>query len=289
MVKETQARTLLNTFRQPDPWFGLRFSMNLYRGCQHQCVYCDSRSQCYGIEDFSDIQVKANALDLLHKELARKRIKGTIGTGSMHDPYIPIEAELNMTGRALEIIAQHRYPVHVTTKSDLVLRDLDTLRAVGQVYAAVSFTVTTADDNLCQKLEPGAPPASRRFQAMATLAAAGILTGVTMMPILPFIEDTEQNVTELVEQAASSGAHYVLPMFGMTMRDRQRAYYYEALDRLFPGVRTKYERMYGDRYVCTSPREARLAQVFRELCDKHGVATRIPFYGAESHEQLRLL
>jgi len=289
MVKETQARTILNTFRQLDSWFGLRFSMNLYRGCQHQCVYCDSRSQCYGIEDFGDIHVKANALDLLDKELARKRTKGTIGTGSMHDPYMPIEAELNMTGRALEIIARHRFPVHVTTKSDLVLRDLDALRAAGQVYVAVSFTVTTADDELCQKLEPGAPPASRRFRAMAALAAHGILTGVTMMPILPLIEDTEQNVREIVERAASSGAHYVLPMFGMTMRDRQRTYYYEALDRLFPGVRTKYERMYGDRYVCTSPREAMLARIFQELCHKHGVASRIPFYHAESHEQLRLL
>jgi DNA repair photolyase len=130
MVTEIQARVLLSSHPKPDPWFGIRYTMNLYRGCQHQCIYCDSRSECYRIENFADIQVKVNALDLLRKELPRKRTKGTIGTGSMNDPYMPIEAERNLTGRALGIIAQHQFPVHIITKSDLVVRDLATLQTI---------------------------------------------------------------------------------------------------------------------------------------------------------------
>ena len=128
MIKEITAKTLLSSAKQPDPWFGIKYTMNLYRGCQHQCIYCDSRSECYQIEDFDhDVLVKANALDLLRDELPRKRVKGTVGTGSMNDPYMPLEAKLNLTGRALEIIADHRFPVHVITKSDLVVRDADIL------------------------------------------------------------------------------------------------------------------------------------------------------------------
>ena len=128
MIKEITAKVLLNPVKQPDDWFGLKYNMNLYRGCQHQCIYCDSRSECYQIENFKDVLVKVNAIDLLRKELASKRVKGTVGTGAMQDPYTPSEARLNMTGQALEVIAQFRFPVHVITKSDLVLRDLDTLR-----------------------------------------------------------------------------------------------------------------------------------------------------------------
>jgi DNA repair photolyase len=225
----------------------------------------------------------------LQRELARKRIKGTIGTGSMNDPYRPIEAERNLTGRALEIIARFGFPVHVLTKSDLVLRDLETLHEISQVYAAVSFTITTADDDLGKRVEPGAPLVSRRFKAMERLAANGILTGITLMPVLPFIEDSKENITSIVTQAHAVGAGYILPAFGMTLRDRQRAYYYAKLDRLFPGLRTRYERTFGDRYECTSPKAARLEQVFRELCDRYGIATRIPAYQAKRHTQLRLL
>ena len=225
MIKEITAKTLLSSAKQPDPWFGIKYTMNLYRGCQHQCIYCDSRSECYQIEDFDhDVLVKANALDLLREELPRKRVKGTVGTGSMNDPYMPLEAKLNLTGRALEIIADHRFPVHVITKSDLVVRDADILADIGRVYAAVSFTVTAADDDLSRKLEPGAPPTSKRFAALAALAARGIYTGVTMMPILPFIEDNAENIAGIVAQAAAAGASYIMPAFGMTLRDRQRAY-----------------------------------------------------------------
>lgn len=289
MIKEIQAKVLLSRVKQPDPWFGLSYSMNLYRGCQHQCIYCDSRSACYQIENFRDIVVKVNAPQLLRKELARKRSKGTVGTGSMNDPYMPLEKKYNLTGQALRILAEFRFPVHVITKSDLVLKDLESLLTISQVYAAVSFTITTADDDLGKKVEPGAPPVSRRFQAMATLAGHGILTGVTMMPILPFLEDNEENVTRIVVQAAASGASYIIPWFGMTLRDRQRAYYYRKLERLFPGQRQRYDARYGDRYDCRSDKARQLERLFLDLCDQYSIAPTISPYRIEKAKQLPLL
>src|SRR5512145_617941 len=161
MIREVTAKTLLSSAKRPDPWFGIKYTMNLYRGCPHQCIYCDSRSECYQIENFTDVLVKVNAIDLLKKELPRKRVIGTIGTGSMSDPYQPVEAARRLTAQALEVIAEQRFPLHALTKSDLVVRDLDTLQHIAQVYAAVSFTITTADDELGRKVEPGAPLVSR--------------------------------------------------------------------------------------------------------------------------------
>ncbi len=289
MIKEITAKTLLATVRQPDPWFGLKYNFNLYRGCQHQCIYCDSRSECYQIENFAgEVLVKVNALELLEKELTKKRLKGTIGTGSMNDPYMPLEARLNLTGRALEIIARHAFPVHIITKGTLVLRDLSTLQQISRTYAAVSFTITTADDALSKKLEPGAPPASERFAALRQLSAAGILTGITMMPILPFIEDNEENLRQLVEQAAASGAKYILPGFGLTLRDRQREYYYAKLDQHFPGLKEKYMRAFGERYSAPAQNAKKLGTYFQELCVKSGIATRMPIYQPETATQPKL-
>jgi DNA repair photolyase len=289
MIREIQAKTLLSSAKQPDPWFGIKYTMNLYRGCQHQCIYCDSRSECYQIENFTDILVKSNAIELLRKELGRKRVRGTIGTGSMNDPYMPLEAARALTGQALRVIAEFRFPVHVITKSALVLRDLDALREISREYAAVSFTITTADDELGKKIEPGASPASERFRAMQVLASHGILTGVTLMPILPFIEDTEDNIAQIVTRAHECGAAYIIPAFGMTLCDRQREYYYDQLDRLFPGLRRKYEARFGDRYSCSAPNASKLDQLFRDRCDRYGIATRIPQYTPPSSTQMRLL
>jgi DNA repair photolyase len=289
MIREIQAKTLLSSAKQPDPWFGIKYTMNLYRGCQHQCIYCDSRSECYQIENFADILVKANAIDLLRKELARKRVKGTVGTGSMNDPYMPLEAKLNLTGRALAVLAEFRFPVHVITKSALVLRDMDTLREISHEYAAVSFTVTTADDALGKKLEPGASLVSERFRAMQVLASNNILTGVTMMPILPFIEDTEENISQIVTRAHECGAAYILPAFGMTLRDRQRAYYYDKLDELFPGLRRKYQARFGERYSAAALNANKLDKLFQDLCRRYGIATRMPMFAQAAGTQMHLL
>lgn len=275
MIREIEAKTILIPVKDPNAWFGVRYTMNIYRGCEHQCIYCDSRSACYGIEDFRDVLVKANALQLLEAEMMRKRKKGTIGTGSMSDPYTPAERRYNLTGRALEVIARHGFPVHITTKSDLVVRDLATLREVNRTWVSVSFTVTTADDELARKLEPGAPPPSARLAAMRTLAQAGIYTGVTMMPILPFIEDNVENIRAIMERAREAGARYVIPWLGMSLRDRQRDHYYRELDQLFPGLRRKYEARFGERYSCAACRATELADLVHELGTRFGLTTRM--------------
>jgi len=289
MIKEIQAKVLLSHVKQPDTWFGLKYNMNLYRGCQHQCIYCDSRSECYQIENFdSEVLVKANAIELLRKELERKRVKGTIGMGSMNDPYMPLEKDVDLTGQALQCIAQFRFSVHIITKSVLVLRDLDTLCEINGRYAATTFTITTADDELAKKLEPGASLVSDRLKAMRVLADHGIHTGVTLMPVLPFIEDNEENITQIVHKAREHGAAYIIPSFGMTLRDRQRAYYYGKLDRLFPGLRKKYEHRFGNQYHCAANNAEQLGRLFYKLCDRYGIATRMTPYESETAAQLSL-
>lgn len=288
MVKEIEAKVLLSSVPQPDTWFGLKYNMNLYRGCQHGCIYCDSRSECYGIDDFTDIQVKVNAIELLKKELSRKRVRGTVGTGSMNDPYMPLEATRRLTRQALEVFCDVHFPVHVLTKSDLVLRDTDLLKEIAREYAAVSFTITTADDELGKKIEPGASLVSQRFKAIEKLSGAGILTGILMMPILPFLEDTTENVSQIVERARQSGAGYILPAFGMTLRDRQRLYYYNRLDGLFPGVRSEYEKKYSNQYYAPANKSRKLEEFFQKLCAESGIATKMPVYTELKSKQLSL-
>jgi DNA repair photolyase len=188
----------------------------------------------------------------------------------------------------LQVIAEFRFGVHILTKSALVLRDVALLREISREYAAVSFTITTADDDLGKKLEPGAALVSQRFEAMRVLAAEGILTGVMLMPVLPFIEDNEDNIAHIVTRAHECGASYIIASFGMTLRDRQRAYYYDQLDKLFPGLRNKYEARFGDQYSCRATNAGKLEKLFQDLCRQHGIATRIPQYAPQTGEQLRL-
>lgn len=288
MIKEIKAKGILNSVKQPDDWFGLKFNMNLYRGCQHQCIYCDSRSECYQIEDFSDVLVKVNAIDLLRDELSRKRVKGTIGTGSMNDPYMPLEAQRGLTRQALQVIEEYRFPVHIITKSNLVLRDLEILRGISQVYAAVTFTITTADDQLGKKIEPGAPRVSARLEAIRILAENGLLTGVSLMPVLPFLEDNVENIRQIVAHAHDAGARYIIPSFGMTLRDRQREYYYRKLDHLFPGLSSVYKGKFDYKYFAPANNAEELEEILRSMCTRLGMATRIPKYHSERGKQIPL-
>lgn len=297
-LTEIQAKTLLSHVKQPDDFFGLKYNMNLYRGCQHRCIYCDSRSKVYGIEHFdTEVRYKGNAVEKLDDELGRKRIRGTIGTGSMNDPFMPAGKKLGITRDALKVIAKHRFPVHAITKSDLVLDEIDTLAQIAdQNYAAVSFTITTTDDKLAKQVEPGAPIPSARLAAMRQLADAGVTTGVTMMPILPFLEDTPENITSIVESAAKAGASYILAGFGLTMREGQREYFYNELAKRFPGLEKKYAQRYGWQYSCDVPNAKELSALFKKLCKSHGIARRIPKFEPvkiskgerEGAEQMRL-
>jgi len=196
----------------------------------------------------------------------------------MSDPYTPVERECRLTGRALEVIAEYQFPVHIITKSDLVVRDSEVLREINRVLAVVSFSLTTTDDDLARIVEPGAPSPSRRLQAIADLRAQGIHAGITMMPLLPFLTDSEDNLTRIIQQAHDHGAKYILPSFGMTLRDRQRAYYYDRLDQHFPGLRAQYEQRFGERYSAPANNVAHLQEVFYELCAAHGIKTEILLY-----------
>ncbi|MBG0784275.1 MAG: radical SAM protein [Anaerolineaceae bacterium] len=288
--REIQVKGILNTVRGEDVWFGLKYNLNLYRGCEHQCIYCDTRSACYQIENFNEeVLIKVNALELLEDALPRKRNVGMIGFGSMNDPYTPAETVYGLTGKALDIIARFRFPVHIITKSDLVLKDLDVLKEINAVKARVSFTLTTVDDALAAQLEPGAPSPSRRLEAMAQLAAAGIETGVVMMPILPFIEDTPENILGVVEAAAACGAQYIIPAFGVSVREGQREHFYRQLDEHFPGVRREYEQAFGWQYQCPARNQEELAGLFYDACKKLGLQTRVyPYLENPDSKQLSL-
>ncbi len=291
VIRDIQARTLLSRVDEIDMWFGLDFGMNLYRGCQHHCIYCDSRSACYGNDRFDeDICVKRNAIDVLREELRRKRKKGVVGTGSMNDPYMPAEADERLTQRALELLAEYGFGVHVITKSTLVLRDVSLLQKVARrSTAAVSLTITTLDDELARIVEPGAPPPSDRLRALRELADAGIEARVALMPVLPFLEDSWDAVRCLVERAHSAGVQAIVASFGVTMRDRQREYFYARLDENFPGLRRIYQERFGDRYVCAAPEAETLRARFEELCAAHGMRTSVRPLLAPSATELPLL
>ncbi|OGI09045.1 MAG: radical SAM protein [Candidatus Margulisbacteria bacterium GWF2_35_9] len=289
MIQEINAKSILTHIKQPDDWFGLKYNMNLYRGCQHGCIYCDSRSKCYKIDKFDeDIIVKFNAPELLKNELPRKRTKGTIGTGSMNDPYMPIEAELKLMERSLEIIAENRFPIHILTKSDLVLRDIKLIQKINLVFAAVSFSITTADDLLGKKIEPRATLVSKRIRALDMLAAYGITTGLYLMPVLPFIEDNIENITKIIKLANACGVKFIVPAFGMTLRDYQRDYYYKKLDTLFPGLKERYQSTYNEQYSCESLLKTDLEKAFYDLCGEYGIATKVIIYNPHDNTQLNL-
>jgi DNA repair photolyase len=277
LMEYIQTKTILSRVKE-DSFFGLSYNMNLYRGCQHGCIYCDSRSACYQMDDLSKIYAKQNAIELLDKTLTSKRHRGTIGFGSMNDPYMPVERTEKLTRRALELIARHQFPAHIMTKSDLVLRDLDLLREISKTYCAVTLTITTTDDELARQIEPGAPSASRRFEVLGELRAAGIYSGVNFMPVLPFINDTHKNVMAMVDAAKRADAGYILAYFGVTLREGSREFYYDQLDRRFPGLKEKYIQQFGEQFGCSSPQANALYTLFYERCKLHQISTKMDFY-----------
>lgn len=278
MIKEISAKSILGSCKRPSDWFGVKYLFNIYRGCEHQCIYCDSRSECYGIEDFGDLIVKTNSIELLRKQLASKRKKGLIGTGSMGDPYTISEKKYGLTRKALELISDFNYPVHITTKSNLVLRDIDMLEEINKIYASVSMTITTTDGELARKVEPYAPLPIERLKALGILSEIGICTSITLMPVLPFIEDNKENIIGIVDKASFYGVKHIVPWLGMSLRDRQRAYYYDKLDELFPGTREKYEKRFKDMYRCSANNSKKLWSILSEACDKYNISLKMPTY-----------
>lgn len=252
--------------------------MNIYRGCTHGCIYCDSRSKCYGFKhEFEDIEVKINAPQLLEKALKSKRKKCMIGTGAMCDPYLHIEENLKLTRKCLELIDQYEYGVAVQTKSTRVLRDMDLLKSINdKTKAVVQMTMTTYDETLCKILEPNVSTTKERFETLLQFKEAGIPTVVWLTPILPLINDTEENIREILEYCVEAGVKGIICFgMGVTLRDGNREYFYKALDKHFPGIKNKYIRTYGNAYDIPSPNNEKLLEIFKEVCVKNGMIYQI--------------
>ncbi|HBU11322.1 MAG TPA: radical SAM protein [Clostridiales bacterium] len=274
-MRTIPAKTIVTRMKN-NYWFGADYNMNIYRGCCHGCIYCDSRSECYGNNAFDTVFAKEGALQIVERELRGKRKKGVVATGAMSDPYNPFEEKELLTRGALALLEKYRFGAAIATKSKLVARDGDALKAIAKnAPVIVKVTVTTGDDSLCEKIEPHTPVASERFAAVGELAESGLFTGILLMPVLPFIEDTEENIAGIVRQAARHGARFVYPAMGVTLRDVQRAYYYRKLDELFPGLSDRYKRRYGGAYQCTSPLAKKLYGLLARECEKHGIVYRM--------------
>ena len=248
--------------------------MNIYRGCTHGCIYCDSRSTCYQFKHpFEDIEVKRNAPELLEAALRSKRKRCMIGTGSMSDPYMHIEEELGLTRRCLGIIHKYGFGAAVQTKSDRILRDLDLLAEINQTAkCVVEMTLTTYDDDLCAILEPHVCNTKRRIEVLHIMRERGIPTVVWLSPILPYINDTEENVAAILRECVGAGVKGVICFgMGMTLREGDREYYYAALDKHFPGMKERYIRHYGNAYELASPKSKELWEVFRRILGESGM------------------
>ncbi len=248
--------------------------MNLYRGCSHGCIYCDSRSTCYHFtHPFEDIEVKQNAPELLERALSAKKKRCMVGTGAMCDPYLPLEEELRLTRRCLEIIHRHGCGVSILTKSTRFLRDLDLLQAIHRdAKAVVQMTLTTYDEDLCRIVEPNVSTTRERFEALLQCREAGIPTIVWLCPLLPYLNDTEENLKGILSYCVEAGVKGIISFgMGLTLREGDREYYYRALDRSFPGLKERYIRSYGNAYELPSPNHDALWKLFRSTTERYGI------------------
>lgn len=273
MIGQIPAKHIITKTRTSD-WFGMDYNMNIYHGCCHGCIYCDSRSACYQIRDFDKIRAKEDALRIIRDDLRRKVKKGVVGTGAMSDPYNPFEARLHLTRHALELIDAFGFGIGIATKSTLLKRDMDVLESIREHSPVLlKVTITTPSDQLSQKLEPGAPPSSARLDLIAHLSSRRLFAGILLMPVLPFIEDREEDILRLVAMAGEAGARFIYPYFGMTLREGQREWYLDHLEELFPGegLKVRYLKRYGNAYGCASPKAKRLWDAFTAECEKRHI------------------
>lgn len=272
-MESIPAKTIV-TKAKSSHWFGIDYNMNIYRGCCHGCIYCDSRSDCYRITDFDKVRAKEDALRIIRDDLRRKVKTGVVGTGAMSDPYNPFEKTEELTRHALELVDAFGFGTAIATKSDLITRDIDILSEIKEHSPVLcKITVTAAEDSLSSLVEPGVCPSSARFEAVRKLSEAGIFSGILLMPVLPFLEDNKENITAIVRKAHEAGARFIYAEFGMTLRENQRIWYYDKLKEIFPeeDYISRYQKRYGSRYRCGSPRAAQLWKLFQAECEKYGI------------------
>ena len=261
-------------FKQVKGILSSRNGMNLYRGCTHGCIYCDSRSRCYQMDHpFEDVEVKSNAAELLEDALKRKRKPCMIGTGAMSDPYIPAEEELRQTRKCLELIDRYGFGLAIQTKSSRILRDLDLLKSIhSKTKCVVQMTLTTYDENLCRILEPNVSTTKERFEALKVLRNNGIPAVVWLCPVLPFINDTEENLRGVLQYCVEAKVYGILCFgMGLTLREGNREYFYQKLEQYFPGLKKIYQEKYGDSYEVVSDHNDVLMRIFTDVCREHGI------------------
>lgn len=269
------ARTIVSQYIRDNSWFGVNYNMNIYKGCCHGCIYCDSRSECYGIDNFDKVRAKENAIKIIENDLRSKRRKGVIGTGAMSDPYNPFEKNLMLTRNALDLINSFSFGISIATKSNLITRDIDILSKIKEHSPVIiKMTVTTFQNELCKKVEPNVCVTSERFQAIKALSDNGIFTGVLLMPILPFINDNEENIVSIVRKTYECGGKFIFAYgMGLTLRQNQREYFYNQLIRLFPdkNIVQKYNTAFGNSYECSSLNSRKLWAIFKTECERLGI------------------
>ena len=269
-------KTIISSSYNENPnWFGINYNMNIYKGCCHGCIYCDSRSSCYQIIDFDRVRIKENSIDIIRKELQSKRRKGVVGTGAMSDPYNPFEEKYELTRQALKLIDEYRFGIGIATKSDLIIRDIDILKKIqSHSPVIVKMTITTFDDELCKKIERNVCTSNKRFKAVKKLSDNNIYTGILLKPLLPFINDNEENIKNIIKKAYECGAKFVFSYgLGVTLRKNQREYYFEQLRKIFPrqNLDEVYMNTFGEVYENPSQNVNYLWKIFKEECEKYNI------------------
>ncbi len=273
-MEYVKTRTIMTKSDQGKKWFGIDYHMNLYKGCSFGCIYCDSRSDCYHINNFDEVKSKVNALEILESELSSKGFRGVVSFGTLSDPYNLEEEKMQITRQALQLILKYGFGVSIDTKSDLILRDLDLLKEIAkQNSVIIKISITTADDELAKKIEPNVPSSTRRFEVLKTLRDNDLFAGVLMTPVLPFLTDTEENIRAMVAKGTHAHANFIYTKMGMNLRTNQKAHYYKKLEELYPGLSSDYEAVYGNKYICNSLQYRHMMELFLTLCHENGILT----------------
>lgn len=273
-MEYVKTRTIMTKSDQGEKWFGIDYHMNLYKGCSYGCIYCDSRSDCYHINNFDEVKTKVDALEILESELASKGYRGVVSFGTLSDPYNPEEKDLEITRNALKLILKYGFGVSIDTKSDLILRDLDLLTEIAQNNSVIiKISISTADDEMAKKIEPRVISSTKRFEVLRKLREASLYAGVLLTPVLPFLTDTEENIKTIVLKSKEADAKFIYTKMGMNLRTNQRSYYYEKLDELYPGLSSDYDAVYGKKYFCSSLQYRHLMELFLNLSHQYGILT----------------
>lgn len=271
-MEYVKTRTIMTKSDQGNRWFGIDYHMNLYKGCSFGCIYCDSRSDAYHIDNFEKIRSKVNALEILEEELASKQYKGVVSFGTLSDPYNEQEEIYKITRGALELINKYGFGVSIDTKSDLILRDIDLLKEIQKNNnVIIKISITTYDDKLAKFLEPHVISSTRRFEVLKVLRENNIYAGVLMTPVLPFITDNEDNIKKCVQLSKENNAKFIYTKMGMTLRKKVREYYYENIDKLYPGLSNDYQAVYEKNLVCNPLKYKDLLETFVNECNKNHI------------------